>query len=152
MALSHNKRSGRPWNDELTQLEVIAKIFLKVLCRYCPEEVSEHVFLEELFGVKERLIGKFRAKDKFKMPGLYCESSVIRTQGIGFRKVHRGQILHVRQDSKTPDVYDVSFFGGVGGAEQWFQLTVQEWLGLQNNMDPMDADAGLLRLRDRSLK
>ncbi len=152
MGLSSNKRSGRPWNDELTQLEVIAEIFIKVLLRRCPEEVSEHVFLEELFGIKERLIGKFKSKEKFEMPGLFCESPIIRIQGIGYRHVRRNQILHVRQDSKTPQKYEISFFGGVGGAEQWFELGVSDWLRLQTKLEPMDDDAKLLRFRDKTLK
>ncbi len=152
MGLSRNKRSGRPWNDELTQFEVIARVLLLPLLRYCPEDVSEHVFLEELFGVKDRLIGKFKAKEKFEIPGLYCESSMIRTQGVGQRTVRRGRILHVRQDAKTPQIYDVCFMGGVGGLEQWFQLSVFEWLALQTRLEPLDDDAKLLRYRDSTLK
>ncbi len=154
MGLSKSRRAGRPWNDELNGFKAIAHYFLMVLARYCPEELPEHVFFEEIFGINERLIGKFRAKEAFKIPGILTESPHIKVQGVGFRKIHRGQVLHVRHDIKKPDQYEVSFFGGRGGPEIWYTLTASEWLSVQKYMEPWDKDheAHLIRYRDRTLK
>lgn len=153
MGLSSNRRSGRPWKDELDQYTVIARYFIQVILNQKKHDYeSDHAFLERIFAVQERLIGKFEATQEFKMPGLYSESPMIRTQGVGYREVTPGKILHVRHDIRDPNNYDVSFFGGQGGAELWYQLTKSQWLSVLRSLKPLDHDAELLKHRDTTLK
>jgi hypothetical protein len=152
LGLSTKRRSGRPWKDELTQLEIIARYFIKPLLDHKPEELSDHVYLEAIFATTERLIGKYQAKKTIeKIPGPWVEGR-IRIQGIGYRKAPKGTIFFVRHDIKKPNAFEVSFIGGQHGQELCYELTRAEWLKLQPMLEPLDHDARILRLRDELLK
>jgi hypothetical protein len=153
MGLSSRRKGGRPWKDELSNLKVIAEYFIKPMMETCPSELSPHVYLEQLFCVRERLIGKFKVKKTiYRVPGLYCESSTIRIQGVGYRRANRDTVLTVRHDITNPDVFDVCFTGGQYNQELWYQMTRSEWLSMQVQLEPMDHEARILRLRDERLE
>jgi hypothetical protein len=131
-----NKKKPRPDPMSEGNLERIFKWFFRPLMLYKPADfemngelvknVSNQEWLEYLFHLNERDITRYRAREDFKMPGLFMERPHRKIQGIGHRWVLKSQEMWVRKDARE-QVYHVEFNGGRGDAEQVFELDEFEW-------------------------
>lgn len=149
MGLSTNKKRGRPFRDELTALEFIAEHFLAPLVEdHCPASMTKFAFVEQLFGLGVRFVGKFKAKRRFIVPGVFVDSPCNKIPGFGFREVPKDAIVIVRYDLRTPKVYDFSACIGVGEKEHWYEMQREQWLKIARFLEPLDDDAEDIRSRD----
>lgn len=120
-------KRGRPYRNELTYLQKIAKWFFTPLLQYKPEDLSKQAYLEQLFHTKYRRIDQYESRRVFLMPGLFAELPTRHVPDEKARRVERRQRLFVRHDTRSPDSFQVSFFSGQGGAEVVYELTANEW-------------------------
>lgn len=115
-------------------LKHIWEWFFLPLLQYKPENESVDHWLENLWGVQHRDIIKYRARQKFELPGLFCEAPLLRVQGIGKRKVIKGQHLWMRNEG--PD--EIHIEKGKWGQESVFVLTNSEWNSIAANLEEIN--------------
>lgn len=128
-----------PWREG-SITEIYRIFFRPIIKNHCPDSLTPHEFLEEMFDVDHRDIVRYRAKRNFKMPGLFYVSGNQKVQGIGFRQVKQHAILWLRTDSKNPDFVDIEFMGGVGEMDQVFSLTSSEFNSIAPFIKKIDKD------------
>lgn len=127
----------KPRPDPYTQgsYRTIYEKFFGPLIYYKPNAYTIKDWLEALFHLKGRDIIRYVAKRPFEMPGLFYQSALIKTQGLGYRAVPEGTEVFARIDDTTPDNIDVEFCGGQGGAIQVFALNQSEWGWVKLQLD-----------------
>ena len=92
-----------------------------------PKNMEIDAFMEHIFDFKNRDITRYVATRDLVIPGLYYSAPLMKVQGIGYRHISAGQEIYVRRDARAPDTVDVEFFGGQGGKDQVFALSLSEW-------------------------
>lgn len=131
------RKKRNPLNEG--SLREIFDLFIKPLVnKYGYRKMNEIVFMEWLFDVENRQITRWKVKKPFTIPGLLYVAGAVKVQGIGYRELKPDTILWVRSDRRNPDLIDVEFQGGQGGAEQVFGLTASEWKKIQHNLIVVD--------------
>ena len=103
----------------------IFKHFIGPLIRYKPHTWDLAKWFEAVFHNDTRAIERFVVVKPFSMPGLKCAAPHVKVQGIGYRKVRRGDILYVRTDSTNPNQIDVEWLAK--SRADLFQLDSTQW-------------------------
>ncbi len=124
-------RKPRPDPYSEGSLALIDKYFFRPLIVYKPEQSTLSEWYEFLFDYKHRDITRYVAQAAFTIPGILYLAPLMKVQGVGYKDVAIGTELYVRKDARHPDIVDVEFQGGPGGAAQVFCLTALEWLRVQ---------------------
>lgn len=132
----------KPRPDPYTQgsLANIDKWFIRPLVVYKPPLTTLSEWYEFLFDFSNRDIVRYVAHKEFLMPGLFYLTPFTKIQGIGHRRVSVGTELYVRKDARQPDLVDVEFNGGQGGADQVFALTGAEWRLIELNIQEAERE------------
>lgn len=128
-------RKPRPDPYSQGSLKIIYEHFFGPLIRYKPQDYSIRDWMDVLFDLKNRDVVRYTAKKAFMMPGHFYAAPLMKVQGLGSRDVKPGTELYVRKDAHNPDVIDVEFQGGQGGANQVFALTAPEWGRVQRYLE-----------------
>lgn len=105
----------------------IYRHFFGRLIIYKPPNMAIKDWLEVLFDIPNRDIGRWKVSRDFRMPGLYYEAASTPIQGIGYRAVKAGAELWVRRDARDLNIVDVEWLGGQGNKDQVFRLNESEW-------------------------
>jgi hypothetical protein len=123
-------RKGRPFRDERVVLSKIYNWFLKPMLKDVPLQVDETGYLEAQWGVKLRVVERFRANKPFEMPGLFLEAPNAKMYGRGERQIPEGQEIWVRLDPVLGRVH-VCFEPRPEGDDITYELTPREWTSVQ---------------------
>lgn len=115
------KKRPRPYKEGV--LKEIYQYFIKPLLYLKPFNVHLQDWLEQVFCVEDRTIVRYRAKRKFKIPGLLWLSTNNLVEGTMNRHVTANTEVWIRKDVTMPDRIDVEIFGGRGEKKQVFILT-----------------------------
>ncbi len=128
--------SNRPNPMDEGSAREIWDLFFAPLVYYKPENVYLKDWYWILFHLDSRTIEQYSSTEEFTMPGLFWQAPHVKTQGLGYRHIKKGQEIIVRHDS-IDNQYDIEFFGGPGEATQVFTLTHQEYKTIERKLVEM---------------
>ena len=123
-------KKGRPFRNEKGALRQIYQWFIKPMLDHAPRHIEDEVYLEALWGVKQKVFTLCRAAKSFNLPGLYLEVANTKFFGRGDRQIWEGDMLLTRRDPVLGRVH-VSVLAWDDDDELTFELTEQEWSSIK---------------------
>lgn len=90
-------------------------------------------WLEFLFGIPDRTITEYIAKEDIYMRGGFYQTATRVVSDLGNRKVRSGSRLLIRKDTMFP-FWDVQCQAGTGNQDQVFRLNETDWRWLKRRI------------------
>lgn len=117
--------------DELTNMQLIGKLFILPLLKHCPDGMPRGRFLESIFHVDTRHIQKYVVHREFDLDDIKRKYSSRYVKGLPQIKLNLGEIVYIRFDSTKPKSIELSAFKGRGGEERIYSLDLKTYKKLK---------------------
>lgn len=131
------RRRTDPFNEG-SLLIIYERFFKPLIDSFCGVERTAREFMEDLFDIDHRTLSRWQVKKAFNMPGLLVVTGNVKQQGLGWRRLSKGTIMVVREDSRSPDEIQLDFIGGKDNAEWVYSLSLSEWNWVKLHLTSME--------------